>query len=566
MNLVEQIENQLSDAVVHKLGSLIGAGESTTRSALGAAVPALLSGLSGLASSTGGAQQLISALGKLGGESAGQAAHMLSEQPNNVLEQGSGLLHSLFGNSALSGIVNAVSRFAGTQPGSVQKLLGFLTPMVLGAIAGRFTGKAPTAQGLTSMLADQKANIARAMPSGFSLSDVPGMAVAGSAARSAAAGVQSAAAGAQEAGSSLAKWLLPVVLGLAALALVLYLVYRPKPADVTQVGTDLTSHVKSLGDSLHGIKDVSTADAAVPKIKDLNKKLDDLKAQVEKLPAAEREKFVKEQLRPALDKLKDQANECARIPGVGDKVKDTLNESLSKMASIGGLTAPKIDISSVAASGFEALNKSLGTDLTSLTDSLGGITDAASAAKALPNIAKLTDSLDGLQAKVDKLEPAEKAKVSDMIKPTLAKLEDQFAKLLWIPGLGDKFKPAMDRALSKVASLANVPMPKLPGVSGELAGTFTSLTETLKDVKDEASVDKALPKLKDISNNLAATAANWNDLPAGGKNILVALIKPALEKLKEAYTKMVAQVAGGGGKLKEVMDPIMKKLDSLVAG
>src|SRR5262249_37773546 len=125
MNLVNAIESQLSDEVMSKLSSLIGAKEDATRTAVGAAVPALLSGLSNLASRAGGAQQLISALGKLQGGSLANMASMLTSNPSAVLDQGGSLLNSLLGGNALSGIINTLAQFAGLGSGSVQKLLGY---------------------------------------------------------------------------------------------------------------------------------------------------------------------------------------------------------------------------------------------------------------------------------------------------------------------------------------------------------------------------------------------------------------------------------------------------------
>src|SRR5262249_30362352 len=141
MNLVNAIESQLSDEVIGKLGSLIGAKEDATRTVVGAAVPALLSGLSNLTSTAGGAQKLISALGKLEGGSLGNIASMLTSNPSSVLDQGGSLLNSLLGGNAMSGITNTLARFAGMGSGSVQKLLGYLMPLALASIAGRFKGK-----------------------------------------------------------------------------------------------------------------------------------------------------------------------------------------------------------------------------------------------------------------------------------------------------------------------------------------------------------------------------------------------------------------------------------------
>src|SRR5262245_10929845 len=114
MNLIDVIKSQLSSGLLNQLSSLIGAGEGATKSAVAAAVPALLQALSGLASSGGGgAQKLLSAVGKFDSGSLANVAHLLSDDPAAVEERGSGLLDSLLGGSLTAGIANAVGRFAG---------------------------------------------------------------------------------------------------------------------------------------------------------------------------------------------------------------------------------------------------------------------------------------------------------------------------------------------------------------------------------------------------------------------------------------------------------------------
>jgi hypothetical protein len=71
-----------------------------------------------------------------------------------------------------------VAQYTGLGSGMVQKLFGYLMPMVLGGVAGRFAGKSLNPQSLPSMLSDKKANIASSLPTGFSLSNVPGLALA----------------------------------------------------------------------------------------------------------------------------------------------------------------------------------------------------------------------------------------------------------------------------------------------------------------------------------------------------------------------------------------------------
>jgi len=322
-----------------------------------------------------------------------------------------------------------------------------LMPLVLGGIAGRFAGKSLSPQGLTSMLADQKANIADGFPSGFSLSDLPGMGVARSA-------VRAGGDGAQQATSSALRWLLPIA-GVAVLALVLWALFRPS---------------------------------------------------TDKSPTA-------------------------AIPGAPDVAQ---------------------------------LTSDLTGDFKSLTGSLAGIKDGASAAAALPKITELNGKLDGMKALMDKLPEAGKTKIMELIKSNLGEVENHFAKLMWIPGVGDKIKPAMDGVIGKLASLGGVPVPQTSNVSSELAGTFSSMTETLGGIKDAASAEAALPKLREINDKLGVSKQMMAGLSDSGKSTLNSLLQTALGKLKELADKVLA-MAGAGDKVKPVLNSIMSKLTALAA-
>ena len=118
MNLVEFIKEQLPSGLINQLSSQVGASEGATRSAVMATVPAMLSALAGLSSSGGsGTQKLVSALEGLGAGSIESLVPKMSNHPASVLEQGASILSSLFGNSTISGIVNAISKFCSIAPG-----------------------------------------------------------------------------------------------------------------------------------------------------------------------------------------------------------------------------------------------------------------------------------------------------------------------------------------------------------------------------------------------------------------------------------------------------------------
>jgi hypothetical protein len=351
MNLIELVKDQLSGDVIGKLSGLIGEGEGKTRAAVSAAVPALLAGLSSVAETGGGAQKLATALGGLDTNVLGNLGGLTANQAGGLLEKGMGLLTSLFGNSALSGIVSTLSKFAGLDTGTGKKLIGYLMPMVLGVIAKQFHGRAPTAQGLTDLFAAQKENIADALPPGLSLDAVSGLATrAATAARGYAEPVG--------AGRSPLTWVVPLI-GLGALGLLWYVYMRPAappaptgpmtaaPApktvetlrvptpDAPRLGTDLTAAVTTLTETLSGVKDAATADTALPKLKEIDGNLDAMKATFEKLPEAGRGTIIT-LVKDHLGKVKDLIAKVTAIPGVGEKLKPTLDDIMAKMTALAG--------------------------------------------------------------------------------------------------------------------------------------------------------------------------------------------------------------------------------------
>jgi uncharacterized protein YidB (DUF937 family) len=208
------------------------------------------------------------------------------------------------------------------------------------------------------------------------------------------------------------------------------------------------------------------------------------------------------------------------------------------------------------------LSTDLTGDFTSLTDTLTSIKDAASAQAALPKLKDLDSKLDSVRALVDKLPQAGKTKITALVRPFLSKLGDQFAKLQWIPGVSDKVRQPMNEIMGKLADLGGVEVPKAPQLSGDLANAFASLTETLTGVKDVATAEAALPKLRDISGSLDGAKAAMDKLSGDSKAVLRALIESSMTKLKELADKVLA-IAGVGDKIKPVVEAIMNKLTTL---
>jgi hypothetical protein len=363
MNIVDLIKSQLTDAVLGKLGSLIGESEQSTKTAVSAAVPGLLSILANLASTSGGAERVINSLKQVQQEipdTHGGLGDILSGgQAPAIQEKGSSILHVLLGSATLPAILSLVGNFARISPGAVKGLLGFLAPLVLSMISKQFAGRSLTAQGLSSFFAEQKGNISSAMPAGFSLANIPGF--------SSAAPVARAVSSPTKVEGGMPSWLLPLV-GLAVLgALAWWFLSQPQepvaqvapvnnaaprsvpatdsgpkvadpvkkieiaPPDAVKVGADLGDFYTQLTDLLAGVKDVPTAETTATKLTDLTTKVDGLKLLWDKLPDSARATVAKVTT-DHLAKLKELVAKVLALPGVSEKLKPVLDSMVGKLA------------------------------------------------------------------------------------------------------------------------------------------------------------------------------------------------------------------------------------------
>ncbi len=366
MNIVDLISSQLSGDVLGKLGGLIGANESQTRTATNAAVPALLNVFSKLASTNSGADQLAKAMGGLDLGMLGNLAGALGgSQASGIGSLGGNLLGSLLGGGNLSSLVGTLAQFAGMQPGIMKTLVTYLAPIVLGMVAKQFQGR-PDAAGVSRLFSEQASTIRGSLPKGLSLGDFAQGAVS-PASRGGHGHHEPEKAG-------LPGWLLPLlVLGAAGLGYYLWnenqkrakdadvavrepkngvvavrediekkgpitvdrteVVERagkdlidtvtetisidPKFLEAIRVGKNATELFGGLSSVLGGVKDLDTAKLALPELEKLSPMLTDLEAEAGKLPAEEKPAFA-EFVGKNLGLLQKVIDTVMAIPGVKD--------------------------------------------------------------------------------------------------------------------------------------------------------------------------------------------------------------------------------------------------------
>lgn len=101
---------------------------------------------------------------------------------------------------------------------------------------------------------------------------------------------------------------------------------------------------------------------------------------------------------------------------------------------------------------------------------------------------------------------------------------------------------------------------------GELTGQTTSALDALKaalaGVKDEATAQAALPKLKEIATQFEKVKAASQGLPADVRHPLVAMISGAMPGLASAIDKAMA-IPGVSAVLKPILDQVMATLTAM---
>ena len=167
-NLVTLIAGFITPMIANRIAGALGVNSALVTTAISAILPALLAGLASKASTPAGASALLDLLGKQDPNALGALADQIGgANQTSLIDSGTSALTSLLGGSSLGALTSGLSQFAGTTPAQSGSLIGMMAPVVLGQLAGQVASSGLDAGGLATRLADQKQNIAAAMPAGF---------------------------------------------------------------------------------------------------------------------------------------------------------------------------------------------------------------------------------------------------------------------------------------------------------------------------------------------------------------------------------------------------------------
>jgi len=116
--------------------------------------------------------------------------------------------------------------------------------------------------------------------------------------------------------------------------------------------------------------------------------------------------------------------------------------------------APQIagSIQNMVVGGLD-MGKQVDNSLASLRTSLQGITDSASAEAAQSNLQQVMAQLDKVTGLAGQLSPDQRKIIAGIVGPAMPNLNQQFSKVLAIPGAAEVLKPSIDALKAKLASL-----------------------------------------------------------------------------------------------------------------
>lgn len=216
INLIKQVTDLFGNEFVSKSATALGESEVGISKGLGAVIPSVFAALTQKSSTSG----LASLFNLIPGENGFDLSAFLSSffgggDNTSLINKSAPLLTSLFGDK-LGGLTSAISGFSGLKGASVTTLLASVVPSILAFIKKFKNDNNYTDAQVQGLLLDQKQYLNNAIPTGFNLSNVLGLAATGAAASSAAPRPTSTSSYSSQSdnkgGSSLWIWLLLLVL------------------------------------------------------------------------------------------------------------------------------------------------------------------------------------------------------------------------------------------------------------------------------------------------------------------------------------------------------------------
>jgi outer membrane protein OmpA-like peptidoglycan-associated protein len=251
-HLIETAKGLFTDELVGKIASYFGESESGVSKAISAVIPSVVTGLADKATTATG----IDTITKLAQEYhqsgiLNSLESFLNTNNNDLLNKGTSLVSSLFGNNTSGQLSTLVSNFSGVKSSSASSLFGITLPAILALLGRHAENSSVGNSSISTALSSQYHYIMSAIPAGFSLGSIfsnAGVKIANST-KNASAAAEKYVSTTQNSGSG-AGWLLSLLLLILIAAAALYFFRNGCNTKPTEVAATVDSTISANADSL----------------------------------------------------------------------------------------------------------------------------------------------------------------------------------------------------------------------------------------------------------------------------------------------------------------------------
>lgn len=170
INLLDLINNQLSDSLLSKAANLVGESNAATKSAMGTILPTILASVVSKGSTRSGASNLLDTINNDGHD--GSIFNNLSSLlgggngSTSLMKTGASLLSGIMGGRQDS-ILDKVISLTGLGKKSSSSLMSLVAPMVMGMIGKQVRKSNLGISGLMDLLSGQSSFLKSALPAGM---------------------------------------------------------------------------------------------------------------------------------------------------------------------------------------------------------------------------------------------------------------------------------------------------------------------------------------------------------------------------------------------------------------
>jgi hypothetical protein len=171
-SLFQLLVSQLGSGAVSQISDQLGIDEGKAQQAVGMALPTIIGALNRNTSSSDGAQALVGALQR---DHDGSILENLTQAvtQEDTLKDGKAILGHVLGDR-LEGVAGSVSRATGLDQDQATQIFAMLAPIVLGALGQMQHKNSLDAQGLSSLLQEERSTVEKTASGLTQLLDMDG--------------------------------------------------------------------------------------------------------------------------------------------------------------------------------------------------------------------------------------------------------------------------------------------------------------------------------------------------------------------------------------------------------